>query len=137
MTRPADSDTKLTRNQSLVLNTLLTAAKPLSAYSILDDLRSMGVKAPPQVYRALDKLIDFKLIHKLESINSYIVCQNSNCDSPHATSFAICDGCNLVLEMVDDDFEAKIHALAKRAGFNPDHSTIELHGTCLGCLNLG
>ena len=137
MTRPADSDTELTRNQSLVLNTLLTAAKPLSAYSILDDLRSMGVKAPPQVYRALDKLIDFKLIHKLESINSYIVCQNSNCDSSNATSFAICDGCNLVLEMVDDDFEAKIHALAYSAGFSPDHSTIELHRTCLGCLHLG
>ena len=44
----------LTRNQALVLDTLTRADAPLSAYTILDQLRDDGFRAPPQVYRALD-----------------------------------------------------------------------------------
>ena len=45
----------LTRNQHLVLDTLVGATGPLSAYGILDRVRSDGIKAPLQIYRALDK----------------------------------------------------------------------------------
>src|SRR5690606_24509193 len=48
----------LTRNQELVLGTLAHAEAPLSAYDILDRLRSEGLRAPLQVYRALDKLTE-------------------------------------------------------------------------------
>ena len=49
---------KLTKNQTLVLKILEKANTPLSAYSLLDKLREHGFKAPPQVYRALDKLME-------------------------------------------------------------------------------
>ena len=49
----------LTKNQELVLGALEKAEGPLSAYTILDALRDDGLRAPLQVYRALDKLLDF------------------------------------------------------------------------------
>src|SRR5690606_36153974 len=49
---------ELTRNQSLVLGALTRAEGPLSAYTILDKLRDDGFRAPLQVYRALEKLLD-------------------------------------------------------------------------------
>jgi Fur family zinc uptake transcriptional regulator len=42
-------DANLTKNQTLVIETLLAADGPLSAYSILDQLRDHGFRAPPQV----------------------------------------------------------------------------------------
>lgn len=42
---------KLTKNQSLVLRVLQSSDQPLSAYTILDRLRSDGLKAPLQVSR--------------------------------------------------------------------------------------
>ena len=48
----------LTRNQELVLGTLAHSDAPLSAYDILDRLRDDGLRAPLQVYRALEKLTE-------------------------------------------------------------------------------
>ncbi|KEG20347.1 hypothetical protein H710_00424 [Bartonella bacilliformis Ver097] len=48
---------KLTHNQMLVFNLLQTEKAPLSAYEILDRLREKGLRAPLQVYRALEQLI--------------------------------------------------------------------------------
>ena len=58
----------LTKNQILVLDKLTAASKPQTAYSLLEQLKEHGLKAPPQIYRALDKLLALGLIHKLESI---------------------------------------------------------------------
>ena len=52
----ADGETKLTKNQALVLKILTKASQPLGAYAILDKLRSHGFKAPLTVYRALEQL---------------------------------------------------------------------------------
>jgi len=64
----------LTKNQSLVFDILTKAEAPLSAYTILDKLRDQGFRAPLQVYRALDKLLEYGVVHRLESINSFVAC---------------------------------------------------------------
>ena len=129
------NELKLTKNQSLVLEVLESHQNPLSAYSILEQLTDAGLRAPPQVYRALEKLIDYGLIHKLESINSYVACQHRHCGSHQVTSFAICDTCERVLEIVNQEFETTLHGLAERSGLNPTHSTVEIHGVCENCSN--
>ena len=126
---------KLTKNQSLVLEVLESHQNPLSAYSILEQLTDAGLRAPPQVYRALEKLIDYGLIHKLESINSYVACQHRHCGSHQVTSFAICDTCERVSEIINQEFETTLHGLAERSGLNPTHSTVEIHGVCENCSN--
>jgi Fur family zinc uptake transcriptional regulator len=129
------NELKLTKNQSLVLEVLESHQNPLSAYSILEQLTDAGLRAPPQVYRALEKLIDYGLIHKLESINSYVACQHRHCGSHQVTSFAICDTCERVLEIINQEFETTLHGLAERSGLNPTHSTVEIHGVCENCSN--
>ena len=122
----------LTKNQILVLNTLTSAPKPLTAYSLLDRLKEHGFKAPPQIYRALEKLLAIGLIHKLESINSFVACQHSDC-AHQIAGFAICDGCDQVSEIIDDDLESQIRSVAKTAGLVPKKSTMEIHGLCSSC----
>jgi len=66
----------LTRNQSLVFGALSRAEGPLSAYTILDQLRDDGFRAPLQVYRALDKLVETGMVHRLESLNAFVACSH-------------------------------------------------------------
>ena len=48
---------QLSKNQQIVLSIIEKAKGPLKAYSILYNVQKRGIKAPLQVYRALDKLI--------------------------------------------------------------------------------
>ena len=48
----------LTRNQQIVFDIINKSSEPLKAYTILSNVQKKGIKAPPQVYRALDKLIE-------------------------------------------------------------------------------
>ena len=122
----------LTKNQTLVLDTLTASTKPQTAYSLLDQLKDHGLKAPPQIYRALEKLLELGLVHKLESINSFVACQHNDC-AHQIAGFAICDGCDRVAEIIDDRLELQIHAVAKTAGLVPKKSTMEIHGLCSSC----
>jgi Fur family zinc uptake transcriptional regulator len=122
----------LTKNQVLVLDTLTEASKPLTAYSLLDRLKEHGLKAPPQIYRALKRLLALGLVHKLESMNSFVACQHSDCAHQNA-GFAICDGCDRVSEIIDNTLESQIRSVAKAAGLVPKNSTMEIHGLCSSC----
>nr|WP_281032616.1 transcriptional repressor [Phyllobacterium salinisoli] len=86
---------KLTRNQSLVLSVLQSSNQPLSAYTILDRLRHEGLKTPLQIYRALDKLLQAGRMHRLESMNAFVVCSHSRYGQihPRITAFEICEAC--------------------------------------------
>ena len=63
---------QLSKNQQIVLNIIEKAKGPLKAYSILYNVQKRGIKAPLQVYRALEKLIEIGKIHKIESKNAFI-----------------------------------------------------------------
>ncbi|GAF76572.1 unnamed protein product, partial [marine sediment metagenome] len=66
---------KLTRNQDVVIKALAAIGQPLSAYRILDldCVRDAGLKAPLTIYRALDKLVALGLVHRIESLNAFVV----------------------------------------------------------------
>src|SRR5256885_11218862 len=66
----------LTTKQQRVLDTLRQAGAPLTAYALLDQLRDHGLTAPTQVYRALDKLAEQGVVHRLESLNAYVCCSH-------------------------------------------------------------
>ena len=70
---------QLSKNQQIVLNIIEKAKGPLKAYSILYNVQKRGIKAPLQVYRALEKLIEIGKIHKIESKNAFIASKNSDC----------------------------------------------------------
>jgi Fur family zinc uptake transcriptional regulator len=127
---------QLTKNQSLVLDALHHADGPLSAYTILDKLRDHGFRAPLQVYRALDKLLEFGLIHRLESMNSFVACAHPDHHHHHdhgVTAFAICEDCGQVTEMHDEAMEERLSVLAVKQHFKTEKTTIEIRGHCQNC----
>ena len=62
----------LSKNQQIIFDIVNKSTEPLKAYSILFNVQKKGIKAPLQVYRALDKLVEMGKIHKIESRNAFI-----------------------------------------------------------------
>jgi len=129
----AMSHPDLTRNQALVLKALDSAEGPLGAYAILDALRDKGFRAPLQVYRALDKLLEFGLVHRLESINAFVACAHPECHAHSTIAFAICEKCGKVSEFGDKDVEGRLESWAKAHNFKASKTTIEIRGRCEKC----
>lgn len=124
---------ELTRNQRLVLDALATAGKPQSAYTVLDALRDEGFRAPLQVYRALDRLIERGFVHRLESVNSFVTCAHPHQHEHGMVAFAICDQCGSADEFSDDMVEQRLKDWALASHFRLAQSIIELRGVCEMC----
>ena len=120
----------LTRNQNLVLNCLRDAGRAMTAYQLLDELRDAGLRAPVQVYRALEALGKHEMIHRIESINAFVACRHLN--HRETAAFAICDDCRQIWEFSLPP-EAGLTAVADSKGFKTRHTTVELHGRCADC----
>lgn len=123
----------LTRNQELVLGALAHSAGPLSAYDILDKVRDDGIRAPLQVYRALDKLVERGLAHRLESLNAFVCCSDAQCHAAGSIAFAICERCGKAEEFAEPQIEQRLRSWSKTAGFTPSKMTVELRGLCRDC----
>lgn len=133
MNQQAYSSAGLTKNQLLVMGELSKAGGPLGAYSILDQLREHGFRAPLQVYRALDKLVEIGFVHKLESLNAYVACHQPGCTSHETTAFMICETCGQTAEITDTALARRLKTLARDADFALTETIIELRGTCRAC----
>ena len=123
----------LSKNQQIVLEIIEKAKEPLKAYSILFSVQKKGIKAPLQVYRALEKLIKLGKIHKVESQNSFVACKTSNCETPHATAFSICDSCDEVSEINDPKLFKYLLDFKDNSGIKFDGYNLEFFGTCKSC----
>ena len=124
---------KLTRNQEIVLNLLENSGEPLKAYTILSDTQKKGIKAPTQVYRALDKLIEIGKVHKIESKNSYVACNISNCTAMTSTSFLICEKCEKVTELEKENLKSFFGCISERLNFEYSDHNLEIFGFCNTC----
>lgn len=128
------SETKdLTRNQQIVYTALNTSEVPLSAYDILgvDDVREGGLKAPLTIYRALDKLQELGLVHRIESLNAFVACDCG--PHTHPVGFMSCKDCKKTIELPVSDCEDLLRAAADAKGFKLDKITVELSGSCTEC----
>jgi Fur family transcriptional regulator, zinc uptake regulator len=123
----------LTKNQALVMSALSDADGPLSAYTILDQLRDEGLRAPLQVYRALDSLVEFGMVHRLESLNAFVPCRHTDSETTDMVAFTICESCGKVSEITDGSLDTRIKNLAVKADFKLQKSTVELLGICHDC----
>ena len=126
---------KLTNNQQTVLSLLEGSKEPLKAYAILFDIQKKGINSPLQVYRALDKLIEIGKVHKIESKNSYIACNNANCTSQTSTSFLICEICDNVTEIKKNNLSAYFSKLSEKSNFKYTKHNLEIYGFCKTCKN--
>lgn len=123
---------KLTRNQSLVYDALIEAEAPLSAYALLDRLREDGFRAPLQVYRALGRLVELNMVHRVESLNAFVACRHPR-EGHKSAVFTICACCGAVSEISGRRFRDELRQAAAGTGFQLATSIVELHGTCAAC----
>lgn len=125
------SPPKLTKNESLVLDILEAADEPLKAYEILDRLKAAGIRAPMTVYRALVGLEQKGYIHKLEGLNSYVLC---NHEGPHEVQiFFVCESCASAEEIEIEGVESLVGPSVRRSGFFMKTARLEVRGDCTGC----
>jgi len=122
----------MAHNQERIYEALQAAGRPLSAYELLDRVRTFGISAPPTVYRALDRLVESGRAHRLESLNAYIACNAPDHQHDQAV-FAICTDCGSVDEYDAPRIFASLKKLAKGNRFDFESAVIELKGRCGAC----
>ena len=123
----------LSKNQQIIFDFIEKAKEPLKAYSILFNVQKKGIKAPLQVYRALDKLVEIGKIHKIESRNAFIACKNSNCEVSNATIFSICNKCENVSEINNPKLSKYLTNFEDDTGMQYNKYNLEFFGLCKKC----
>ena len=123
----------LSKNQQIIFDLIDKSPEPLKAYSILFNVQKRGIKAPLQVYRALDKLVEIGKIHKIESRNAFVACKNSNCQVSKATAFSICESCEDVTEVSNLKLSKYLNNFADKSGMKYNKYNLEFFGLCKNC----
>ena len=126
-------ENNLSKNQQIIFDLIDKSPEPLKAYTILYNVQKKGINAPPQVYRALDKLVEIGKIHKIESKNAFVACKNSNCQISKATAFSICESCEEVSEISDHKLSKYLKTFQEKAGMKFNKYNLEFFGLCKKC----
>ena len=128
-----NKEKNLSKNQQIILDLIEKSREPVKAYSILSSVQKKGINAPPQVYRALDKLIEKGKIHKIESQNSFVACNTGDCETPHAVAFSICNNCEVVSEINDQKLFKYLSDFKDNSGVKFKSYNLEFVGVCSSC----
>ena len=126
-------ENNLSKNQKIIFDLIDKSPEPLKAYTILYNVQKKGINAPPQVYRALDKLVEIGKIHKIESKNAFVACKNSNCEVSKATAFSICESCEIVDEISDTKLSKYLSKFNNKKGMKFKRFNLEFFGLCKKC----
>ena len=105
----------LTPSRTLVIKTLSKHKKPISAYELRDEInnnKNVSINIS-QIYRVLEFWIDLGLVHKITSINKYVLCITP--DEKHTHMLNYCTVCEKVFETCN-----------KQMGLNLKKSTAKL-----------
>ena len=129
----------VTPKRRSILLCLLAADAPMSAYDIVRAYQARFQKSLPamSVYRILDLFVKAGVVHKLESVNAYLLCDHLACDHTHDNAqFLICDTCHAVTEItMDSEIHQRLVTGVKKTGFQLNKLQVELHGTCQACVS--
>ena len=130
-----DKNIKLTELRKDILSILYRKNKPMGAYDILDTLKKKRPNAePPTVYRVLEFLVDAKLVHRVESQNTYVCCSSILKEkTQHKAILLSCKVCHQSFEFEDDGVFLSIDKFAKKHKLEVDDALIEIKGVCADC----
>jgi Fur family zinc uptake transcriptional regulator len=110
---------------------LARSAGPVKAYDLIAAFGSAPRPAtPPTVYRALDFLGGFGLVHRLATLSAYIACRGPA--GVHQAEFLICDCCGQTVEAVLGGGDIA-RRLAAPLGFRVYTVLLEVRGKCSAC----
>lgn len=128
---------KLTNKRQKVLQVLLEADRPLSAYDLVDRFQLRFDEPLPvmSAYRMLTLLLENGFVHKLETTNQFLPCRHICCEHQHEPpQFLICDGCHQVKELsIGQQTLTELNNSIEQSGFILVRKQLELHGLCQQC----
>lgn len=125
-------DARFTPLRRRVLELVWASHKPVGAYALLEALQKEGLgSAPPTIYRALEFLLQHRLVHRIESLNAYVGC--SHLGDMHRGVFLICRSCGNAEELGEAQLGDHVLDLARARGFAVTDMTLEIAGTCAPC----
>lgn len=129
-----EHDANLTPIRKSVLELIWQSHKPVKAYDVLAQLQQdMPSAKPPTVYRALDFLLEHRLIHKLQRLNAFIGCHHPQ-SGGESCYFLICTRCEETQEMHHPAIRQSLQESMRQQKFLPQHITVEIEGICKACL---
>jgi Fur family zinc uptake transcriptional regulator len=124
---------KLTGQRRDILSCVAQSHTAAGAYDIIERMAARGARpAPITVYRALGFLQAHGLVHKIESRNAFVACSGVHEGKPAA--LLICESCGSVAELEAPEAFAPLAQAAIAQGFRPEHTMIEMAGTCRQCV---
>jgi len=129
----AQKGLQLTPLRREIADLLARAGKPVGAYEMMDQLgkaKGRGV-APPTVYRTLDFLVENGFVVKIESRQTYMICDDPGHD--HHGILLICSECGQSAEVDDPAVDQVLVAAAQAAGFHLQRQMVEVEGLCRPC----
>ncbi|MEM1231757.1 MAG: Fur family transcriptional regulator [Pseudomonadota bacterium] len=131
--RATQAGERLTPARLAAYAELKASSKPLSAYELIARLERRQDRkiAPLTVYRHLDFLLRIGLIHRLQSTQSYLVCDHP--DEGHQSQYLLCSECGSVDEVESASVDKALGNAASARGFTPQHATVEVTGLCGNC----
>lgn len=120
-----------------ILKNLIEAKQPLSAYDLVELYNQNSTKKvqPMSVYRILDFFIEMKLIHKLPTLNKFVVCSHLACQHSHKDQyFVVCKNCGTAEEIsMNAQLTQELNNSISSVGFQLIDAQFELFGLCKDC----
>jgi Fur family zinc uptake transcriptional regulator len=122
----------LTRLRRLILEILVAAKEPVKAYDLLEITRQKGLRLTPStVYRILDFLEERGLIHRVNSLASYLACAKGADQCP--SFIVVCSNCQKTLEITDLDVYRSLGERLNDLGLEFSVGGVEIRGLCRQC----
>jgi Fur family zinc uptake transcriptional regulator len=128
----AQKGLRLTPIRRKVFELIWESHQAVKAYDLLERIRPFEMSAkPPTVYRALEFLLHLGVIHRVESLNAFIGCIDS--ERTHEQLLLICTECQQVTEVSAPEVMSALAAEINTQGFIARQKSIEIHGICRAC----
>lgn len=124
---------RLTHLRRRVLEQVLKTEGVIKAYDLIHDLSSQDRRIkPPTIYRSLAFLLEQGFIHRVESLNGFVVCAHPG--EAHETLLMICNHCGQITDThAGNQLTHLLGSLADSQGFKISSQVIELRGLCSNC----
>ncbi|SMC29635.1 Fur family transcriptional regulator, zinc uptake regulator [Andreprevotia lacus DSM 23236] len=123
---------KLTELRREVLSLLLASHGPVKAYDLLAALQKQRPGAsPPTVYRTLDFLVAAGIVHRIDSLQAFVVCPSFH-DAHHGV-LLVCERCHGVEEIDNPPWMETLRSALATGGFAMSRHELEIKGLCRNC----